>query len=202
MSKGVFMMIEVSIDENEVRKLALEKVEEHLKKMDQELTFWNRKELVRRTCLSWSTIQKEFLYHPDFPRRKVGTKWLFPADKTKEFLLNWLEEAGKMNWFTCNLLLLYKKEYPFYLSNKNEKGGILVDKYNLYVTYVNGTKEVIEDHVVESDAELANMLHAAHNGWLQLEGRFLNLNNIMKIDLIEQRKQSYDETDPLVYSWM
>ncbi|MFP7255916.1 hypothetical protein [Terribacillus saccharophilus] len=75
-----------------------------------------------------------------------------------------------------------------------------MEKYNLYVTYVNGTKEAIEDHVVESDVELANMLHAAQNSWLQLERRFLNLNNIMKIDLIDQRKQSYDENDPLVYS--
>lgn len=90
-------MIEVSVDEIEVRKLALEKVEEHLKKMDQELVFWDRKELIRRTCMSWSTIQKEFLYHPDFPKRKIGTKWLFPAEEAKQFLLNWLDEEGRMS---------------------------------------------------------------------------------------------------------
>ncbi|MFP7171916.1 group-specific protein [Terribacillus halophilus] len=87
-------MIEVSVDENEVRKLTLEKVEEHLKKMNRELVFWDRRELERRTCMSWPSIQKEFFFHPEFPKYKVGAKWYFPAEKTRQFLLNWLEEQG------------------------------------------------------------------------------------------------------------
>lgn len=83
-------MIEVSINEAELRQLALAKVEEHLKKVDQELLFWDRKELERRTCMSWPTIQKEFFFHPNFPKRKVGAKWYFPAHEATKFLLEWL----------------------------------------------------------------------------------------------------------------
>ncbi|MEW4325892.1 group-specific protein [Rossellomorea marisflavi] len=87
-------MIEVQIDEGEVRKITLRKVEEHLKKIDQDLLFWDRKELERRTCMSWPTIQKEFFFLPNFPKYKVGAKWYFPADATKEFLVEWLKSKG------------------------------------------------------------------------------------------------------------
>lgn len=46
---------------------------------------------IRRTCMSWNTIQKEFFFDPYFPKRRVGGKWYFPAKKTKEFLLDWIE---------------------------------------------------------------------------------------------------------------
>ncbi|MFE4428830.1 group-specific protein [Peribacillus butanolivorans] len=85
-------MIEVNIDEKEVRKLFLEELKEHIKKVDAELLFWDTKELTKRTSMSLSTVQKEFFYDPRFPKRKVGGKWYFPAEKTKEFLLSWLDE--------------------------------------------------------------------------------------------------------------
>ncbi|MEK3855915.1 group-specific protein [Cytobacillus sp. FSL H8-0458] len=85
-------MIEVKVDESEVRKIYLKKLDEHIKKMDKEFLFWNSKDLMKQTRLSWNTIQKEFFYDPRFPKRKVGNKWLFPAKKTKEFLLEWIEE--------------------------------------------------------------------------------------------------------------
>lgn len=85
-------MIEVQINENEVREIYLQKLEEKIKEVDAELVFWDAKELKRRTCLSWNTIQKEFFYHPDFPKFKVGGKWMFPAAETKKFLLRWIRE--------------------------------------------------------------------------------------------------------------
>ncbi|SEH77756.1 hypothetical protein SAMN05192559_10462 [Halobacillus karajensis] len=87
-------MIQVQIDEAEVREIYLKKIEEKLEEVDSELVFWDRKELMRRTCLSWNTIQKEFFFDADFPKYKVGTKWLFPADKTKDFLVKWLERKS------------------------------------------------------------------------------------------------------------
>ncbi|MEW5569761.1 group-specific protein [Rossellomorea marisflavi] len=85
-------MIEVKLDEKEVRTLCLEKIEEHIKKVDSEMLFWDTKELVKRTCMSLSTIQREFFYEPDFPKRKVGGKWYFPVQQTKDFLLKWIEK--------------------------------------------------------------------------------------------------------------
>ncbi len=85
-------ILSVQVDEKEVRKMYLKKLDEHMEKMDKELLFWNEKDLVKQTRVSWNTIQKEFFYNPRFPKYKIGRKWIFPAQKTKEFLLTWLEE--------------------------------------------------------------------------------------------------------------
>lgn len=85
-------MLNVQIDEQEVKKMALEKIEELLKDVEKELVFWSRQELIRRTCLSWNTIQEYFFFDPRFPKHKIGNKWMFPAQATKQFLLTWLSE--------------------------------------------------------------------------------------------------------------
>ncbi|KHD85665.1 group-specific protein [Bacillus ginsengihumi] len=88
-------MINIQVDENEVRKLYLEKIEEQIKKIDTELIFWDSAELKRRTGMSWGTIQKEFFFDPRFPKYKVGRDWRFPAEETKQFLINWLKEQPR-----------------------------------------------------------------------------------------------------------
>jgi hypothetical protein len=93
--KGGTKLLNVQVDEQEVKKLAIEKIEELLKDVEKDLVFWDRKELIRRTCISWNTIQEYFFFDPNFPKHKVGSKWLFPAEKTKRFLLEWLEGQPK-----------------------------------------------------------------------------------------------------------
>jgi len=88
-------MLTVQIDEQEVQRLIREKLEEKLKEIDNEKVFWDSKELMRRTCLSWNTILDKFFYDPRFPKFKVGGKWLFPAQETKEFLLQWIREQPR-----------------------------------------------------------------------------------------------------------
>lgn len=85
-------MIEVQIDETEVREMVKQKIAELLKEVDAEYVFWDTAELKRRTCLSWNTIQSQFFYDPRFPKYKVGSKWLFPARETRAFLEQWLRE--------------------------------------------------------------------------------------------------------------
>ncbi|MED1205868.1 group-specific protein [Heyndrickxia acidicola] len=87
--------IELKVDEKEIRRLYLEKLDEHIEKIDKERTFWDTKELQRQTMLSWSTIQNEFFYDERFPKYKLGRKWMFPAKKTREFLLMWIEEQKR-----------------------------------------------------------------------------------------------------------
>ena len=84
-------MLEVKVDEQVIHQLVKEEIQQKLKEVDSELVFWDRNELLRRTCMSWNFIQEQFFFHPDFPKYKVGTKWVFPAEKTKRFLLEWLE---------------------------------------------------------------------------------------------------------------
>jgi hypothetical protein len=85
-------MLNVQIDEQAAREIYLEKLEEKLKDFDAELVFWDSKELCRRTCMSWNFIQEQFFFDPRFPKKKVRSKWLFPARETREFLIKWLNE--------------------------------------------------------------------------------------------------------------
>ena len=85
-------MIEFKLDEQELRKMYVEEVKKHLNKFDGEMLFWDTKTLEEKTNLCMNTIKKEFFYDPDFPKHKIGNKWYYPADKTKQFLLNWIEK--------------------------------------------------------------------------------------------------------------
>jgi hypothetical protein len=88
-------MLDVTVNRDLIRAMILEKLEEKIKEIDVELLFWDSKELKRRTCMSWNTIQKEFFYDSRFSKYKIGSKWYFPAEETKQFLLTWLSEQTK-----------------------------------------------------------------------------------------------------------
>jgi hypothetical protein len=93
--KGVeITLLEINIDEKEIRKIYLQKIEECLKSFNNETLFWDTEDLMKNTRLSWNTIQKEFFYDERFPKKKLNRKWLFPAEKTKKFLLDWLEKQN------------------------------------------------------------------------------------------------------------
>ncbi|GIP38336.1 hypothetical protein J31TS4_16160 [Paenibacillus sp. J31TS4] len=92
MSKPV---ISVQLDEVEILKLCRQKINELLKEVDAEYIFWDTAELKRRTCMSWNFIQDNFFFDERFPKRKVGTKWYFPARETRAFLEQWILEQPK-----------------------------------------------------------------------------------------------------------
>ncbi|WP_243767598.1 DUF771 domain-containing protein [Paenibacillus agricola] len=88
-------MISIQVDEAEVRKMCIQKIDELLKDFDTELVFWDSKELRKRTCMSWNTIQDTFFFDPRFIKRKVGGKWYFSARATRSFLEEWLSEQSR-----------------------------------------------------------------------------------------------------------
>ena len=85
----------ISIDENEVRKFCRERVEELVKEADSEYVYWDSEELMKRTCMSWNTIQNNFFFDSRFIKAKLGGKWYFPVQETREFLRQWLFEHLK-----------------------------------------------------------------------------------------------------------
>ena len=85
-------MLTVQVNEAQVREEIRRRIAELVKEVDAEYVFWDTKELIRRTCMSWNFIQQQFFYDPRFPKAKIGSKWYFPARETREFLERWLAE--------------------------------------------------------------------------------------------------------------
>ena len=88
-------MVNITLDQNELRRLVEEKLTEALREADVEHVFWDTDELKRRTCMCWNTILSTFFYDPRFPKAKIGGKWYFPARQAREFLERWFEEQRK-----------------------------------------------------------------------------------------------------------
>ncbi|MFW5436330.1 group-specific protein [Paenibacillus apiarius] len=87
-------MVTVQVDEFHIKEMCRKKIETLLKEVDNEYVYWDSAELQRRTCMSWNFIQDTFFFDPRFPKRKVRTKWLFPAKETRQFLEQWLMEQS------------------------------------------------------------------------------------------------------------
>lgn len=87
-------LLSISINEEELKQIYRERIEEIVKQIDTEFVFWDTKELKKRTCMSWNTIQDNFFNDPRFPKMKIGGKWYFPVRETREFLQHWLYEQG------------------------------------------------------------------------------------------------------------
>ncbi|XKF67452.1 group-specific protein [Virgibacillus necropolis] len=83
-------MIEVHVDENQIRQIYEKEIRNKLEEIEKELVYWDSNELKRRTCMCWNTIQNTFFYDDGFPKIKVGGKWYFPAEEAKRFLGEWL----------------------------------------------------------------------------------------------------------------
>lgn len=83
-------MISVNVDEAQLNTIIKSEMQKKMAELEHAYTFWDTKELRRRTCMSWGTIQDTFFHDKDFPKAKVGGKWYFPAKATNEFLIGWL----------------------------------------------------------------------------------------------------------------
>ncbi|WP_427137245.1 group-specific protein [Psychrobacillus psychrodurans] len=89
-------MIQIQVDQEAIEKMYMDAIKLKIQELDKELVFWDTKELKRRTCLSWNTIQDNFFHHKDFPKVKIGGKWMYPAKETEEFLETWLDEKRRL----------------------------------------------------------------------------------------------------------
>jgi len=88
------VLLNVEVDQKEIREILRKKIEEAVKEADAECVFWDTNELKRRTCMSWGTIQETFFFLPGFPKKKIGAKWYYPARETRKFLEEWLESQS------------------------------------------------------------------------------------------------------------
>lgn len=86
-------MINVEIDQEMLKELYLQKVEERLEELESEVFFMNSKQLATYLNLSWNTIADTFLYDEEFPSLRAGSKWLFNKKEVQAFMNKYYEEV-------------------------------------------------------------------------------------------------------------
>ncbi|MBV7505888.1 helix-turn-helix domain-containing protein [Bacillus sp. sid0103] len=85
-------MLEIKLDEEEVKALFLAEVKSRLDKIELEALLMNSKQLCKYLSLSWPTIEKVFLSDSNFPRIRIGCKWLFPRKEVERYIDMWAIE--------------------------------------------------------------------------------------------------------------
>ncbi|WP_077620361.1 helix-turn-helix domain-containing protein [Bacillus sinesaloumensis] len=85
-------MLEIKLDDEEVKALFLAEVKSRLDKIESEALLMNSKQLCKYLSLSWPTVEKVFLSDPNFPRIRLGSKWLFPRKEVERYIDIWAME--------------------------------------------------------------------------------------------------------------
>lgn len=87
-------LVTIDIDEETIEQMIIGHVKKKLGELSTQKVFLTMQDLEYITGCSEGYIKDKFFYDTRFEniRRKVGRKWLFPAEETKQFLLKWLKE--------------------------------------------------------------------------------------------------------------
>ncbi len=88
-------MLNISLDEDELKKLYLEEVRKRVEEIEEDMFLIDTKELCRMLSLSRPTVEKLFIYNPNFPAMRVGKKWLFNRQQVKEYINRWSIDVRK-----------------------------------------------------------------------------------------------------------
>ncbi|WP_099363770.1 excisionase family DNA-binding protein [Fredinandcohnia onubensis] len=88
-------MLNISVDENEFKKMALEEFRKRMEDIEEDVFLIDTKELCKLLSLSRPTVEKLFIFNPEFPSMRVGKKWLFNRQEVKEYINRWSIEVRK-----------------------------------------------------------------------------------------------------------
>lgn len=90
---GLLEIDVVEIAREEIREqLNIEGIRRELKDVENDFVFWDIKKLCEKTCMSRSFVLSTFFWLPDFPKKKIGGKWLMSPKKVAAYLENWLDK--------------------------------------------------------------------------------------------------------------
>ncbi|RHW31507.1 DNA-binding protein [Neobacillus notoginsengisoli] len=88
-------MFELKLDENELRAMFQMEVQKRLDRMELDSMLLDSKKLCQMLSLSWPTIEKTFLSDPNFPKMRVGTKWMFNRNEVQAYIDRWSADKRK-----------------------------------------------------------------------------------------------------------
>jgi len=86
-------MIELKLDEGLLEQIFKEKVDDYLKSVEKESMFMTFNDLVKYLNMSNVSIREFLLWRDDFPKIRLGAKWLFPRNEVADFMQKYLEEV-------------------------------------------------------------------------------------------------------------
>lgn len=89
-------MIDIKVDETELETIIRQEVRKKIESITHKTMFWDMKELCRQVSLSETTVKETFFYEEDFPKFRVGKKWLINAILAEEFLMKWSMRQPKV----------------------------------------------------------------------------------------------------------
>lgn len=81
-------MINIEVNQEQLKQLYLQKIDERLEELDQEVFFMNSKQMLKVVNLSWNTFNEVFLGDPKFPVVRLGNgkKFLYPRKEVFAYL--------------------------------------------------------------------------------------------------------------------
>ncbi|MCR8978654.1 helix-turn-helix domain-containing protein [Brevibacillus laterosporus] len=88
-------MFNINLNEDELKTLYLEEVQKRLEDWEQQTLLMDMKELCKMLSLSRPTVEKLFIYNPDFPSMRVDKKWLFPRKEVETYIKRWSIDVRK-----------------------------------------------------------------------------------------------------------
>ncbi|MEK4228932.1 group-specific protein [Solibacillus sp. FSL H8-0538] len=88
-------MLQIQINDAAAEAILREEIRKRVDGLVHKATFWDMQELCRQVSLSETTVKETFFYDPDFPKFRVGRKWLINARLAEEFLYEWSSRQPK-----------------------------------------------------------------------------------------------------------
>lgn len=86
-------IINIDINTQLLESLLLNRIKDEFVETNiQKPMFYTVQDLVLLTGLSEGSIYKYLIENNEFPKYKLGRKWLFRKDETDEFLDNWIQQ--------------------------------------------------------------------------------------------------------------
>ncbi|MBE1557008.1 DNA-binding protein [Sporosarcina limicola] len=79
-------MIQIEINQDQLERLYLQKVEERLNEIESKHYFMDSKQLTTYLNMSWPTVVKHFLYEEEFGAIRLGSKWLFNRKEVDKYM--------------------------------------------------------------------------------------------------------------------
>lgn len=88
-------MIDIKVNEEELKSIYLAEVRKRLDEIELQTMLMNSKQLCKMLSLSWPTVERIFLSDPNFPKIRIGAKWVFNRREVQEYVDRWSKIRNK-----------------------------------------------------------------------------------------------------------